>query len=150
MIHHLPAFEALIPGLVEAYNTSDKNPKLKGAIDILSKWNFKTSKESVAMTLSHFYGTRYYKEGKFPKGMIPMERVKYWGSKSPNSEKLQIFEAVIDKLTDDFGTWEMAWGEVNRYQRLNGDIRQEFDDTKPKYPDRFCQWSMGSISCLWS
>jgi len=61
-------------------------------------------------------------------GMIPMERVKFWGSTSPNGEKLRIFEAVVDQLTSDFGTWELPWGEVNRYQRLNGDIRQAFND----------------------
>jgi acyl-homoserine lactone acylase PvdQ len=144
---YLPAFEALIPGLVSAYHENhDRNPKLQGAMDVLADWDFKTSKESVAMTLAHFYGTRYDQEGKYPEGMIPMERVKFWGSKSPNGEKLRIFEATVDQLISDFGTWNIPWGAVNRYQRLNGDIRQAFDDNKPSIPIGFASGRWGALA----
>lgn len=144
---YLPAFEALIPGLVKAYyEHHDRNPKLQGAVDVLADWDFRTSKESVAMTLAHFYGTAYYREGKYPEGMIPMERVKLWGSTSPNTEKLRIFESVIDQLMTDFGTWNMPWGAVNRYQRLNGDIRQPFDDSKPSIPIGFASGRWGALA----
>ncbi|WP_350289910.1 acylase [uncultured Croceitalea sp.] len=142
---YLPAFKALIPGLINSYNRyDDKNPKLKEAIEILEKWDYKTSKESVAMTLAHFYGTRYYQEGKYPKGLIPMERVKFWGSEQ--GEQLKIFEKTIDQLVNDFGTWQLPWGEVNRYQRLNGDIRQNFDDTKPSIPIGFASGRWGALA----
>ena len=148
---YLPAFEALIPGLVKAYyEHHDRNLKIQGAIDLLADWNFKTSKESVAMTLAHYYGTLYYQEGKYDEGMIPMERVKFWGSDSPNGEKLRIFENVIDQLTSDFGTWKIAWGEVNRYQRLNGDIRQAFDDSKPSIAIGFASGSWGALAAYGS
>lgn len=144
---YLPAFEALIPGLVKAYYAHhDRNPKLQDAMDVLADWDFKTSTASVAMTLAHFYGTAYYREGKYPEGMIPMERVKLWGSTSPNTEKLRIFESVIDQLTADFGTWNMPWGAVNRYQRLNGDIRQPFDDSKPSIPIGFASGRWGALA----
>lgn len=144
---YLPAFEALIPGLVRAYYwRHDTNPKLQGAMDVLADWDFKTGKESVAMTLAHFYGTKYYQEGKYPKGMTPMERIKFWGSTAPNDEKLRIFEGVIDQLVADFGTWEIPWGEVNRYQRLNGDIRQAFDDSKPSIPIGFASGNWGALA----
>ncbi|GAB5474072.1 MAG: penicillin acylase family protein [Maribacter sp.] len=144
---YLPAFEALIPGLVKAYyEHHDRNPKLQGAVDVLADWDFRTSKESVAMTLAHFYGTAYYREGKYPEGMIPMERVKLWGSTSPNTEKLRIFESVIDQLMTDFGTWNMPWGAVNRYQRLDGDIRQPFDDSKPSIPIGFASGRWGALA----
>ncbi len=143
---YLPAFEALIPGLVAAYDKIDKSKKLGAPIEELRNWNFQTSKASIAMTLAHYYGTRYYKEGKYAAGMIPMERVKYWGSKSPDKEKLQIFESVINQLTADFGTWKMPWGEVNRYQRLNGAIRQPFDDNKPSIPIGFASGRWGALA----
>ncbi|MDT0606676.1 acylase [Croceitalea rosinachiae] len=144
---YLPAFEALIPGLVKAYNSNDdKNPKFKEAIEILAKWDYRTSKESVAMTLAHYYGTRYYQIGVFPDKMIPMERIKYWGSESPIGERLRIFEEVIDQLTADFGTWKMSWGQVNRYQRLNGDIRQPFDDSKSSVPIGFASGRWGALA----
>jgi acyl-homoserine lactone acylase PvdQ len=144
---YLPAFKALIPGLIKAYYMhDDRNPKLQEAIAELADWDFKTSKESVAMTLAHFYGTQYYKEGSYPEGLIPMERVQYWGSLSPNGEKLRIFETVIDRLITDFGTWKLPWGEVNRYQRLNGDIKQQFDDDKPSLAVGFASGRWGALA----
>ncbi len=144
---YLPAFKALIPGLINAYYAHhDRNPKLQGAIDVFAKWNFKTSKKSVAMTLAHYYGTRYYSQGKYPMGLTPMERVTYWGSKSPIQERLRIFEETIDRLTADFGTWKTPWGEVNRYQRLNGDIRQAFDDNKSSIPIGFASGRWGALA----
>ncbi|QLG45721.1 acylase [Costertonia aggregata] len=142
---YLPAFEALIPGLIKAYNTyDDKNPKLREAIKVLEKWDYRTSKESVAMTLAHFYGTRFYQEGMYPKGLSPMQRFQHWG-KNPR-QHLGIFEKTINQLISDFGTWEMPWGEVNRYQRLNGDIRQPFDDTKPSIAIGFASGRWGALA----
>lgn len=141
----LPAFEVLIPGLIKAYNQNDdKNHKLRQGIKVLENWDYKTSKESVAMTLAHFYGTRYYQEGKYSEGMTPMERVTFWGSEQ--GEQLRIFEKTIDQLTEDFGTWNVPWGEVNRYQRLNGDIRQAFDDSKPSIPIGFGSGRWGALA----
>ena len=141
----LPAFKALIPGLINSYNSyDDKNPKLREAIEMLEEWDYTTSKESVAMTLAHFYGTRYYQEGKYPKGLIPMERIEFWGSEK--GEQLEIFEKTIDQLVADFGIWKMPWGEVNRYQRLNGDITQSFDDDKPSMPIGFASGRWGALA----
>lgn len=145
---YLPAFKALIPGLLTSYYVEhDRNPKLQGAMDILADWDFKTSKESVAMTLAHYYGTKYYQEGVYPAGLNAMERLEYWGSnKAPINENLRIFEAVLDQLTADFGTWRMPWGEVNRYQRLNGDIYQAFNDSLPSIPIGFASGRWGALA----
>ena len=144
---YLPAFEKLIPGLIKAYDShDDKNRKLGEAIDVLRQWDFKTSKESVAMTLAHFYGTHYGQKGKRTEGMSDMQRMDYFGTSSPFGERLRIFEEVIDKLIVDFGSWDIPWGDVNRYQRLNGDIRQPFDDSKPSIPVGFASGRWGALA----
>ncbi|WP_273568227.1 acylase [Maribacter halichondriae] len=141
----LPAFKPLIPGLVkEYYKHHDRNPKLQGPMDVLADWDFKTSKESVAMTLAHFYGTAMGTEAKRPEDSSDMEAMTYFGNNP--EEGLKIFEKVIDQLTADFGTWEMPWGEVNRYQRLTGDIRQPFDDSKPSIPIGFASGRWGALA----
>ena len=125
----IPAFEELIPGLVKAYDSSSpKNEKLAEAIEILRKWDFKTGKESVAMSLAHFYGMNYLRTGDAPNGLNFMERISYFGTKSSSKERLEIFATTLDNLSEDFGTWNIAWGEVNRIQRLDGDIESHFDD----------------------
>lgn len=132
---YLPAFEISIPGLVEAYDkSSPKDPDLKEPIEVLRDWDFAVSKESVAKSLAHFYGNFYLKEGNFPKGLNQMEKVAYMGSKSPTSEKLDMLRKSIEHLTKDFGSWNTPWGEINRFQRLNGDIDLKFDDDKPSIP----------------
>ncbi|WP_318343587.1 acylase [Flagellimonas baculiformis] len=142
---YLPAFEALIPGLVRAYDAQPR-PELKEAVEVMRNWDFATSKESVAMTLAHYYGTMSYSKAVRPEGLSGMELVEYWGSASPNLEKLDLFQETLDRLTNDFGTWKMPWGEVNRYQRLNGDIRQPFDDAKPSIPIGFASGMWGALA----
>ena len=44
---------------------------------------------------------------------------------------VMITKLNLKQLKEDFGDWAQPWGEVNRYQRLNGDLRQAFDDDKP-------------------
>ncbi|WP_373519909.1 acylase [Pricia sp.] len=142
---YLPAFKALIPGLVKAYNRhDDKNPELREAIEILGKWDYRTSAESVAMTLAQFYGTAMGREAERPDDLSDMESFIWLGQNS--NESLRIFEQVIDRLTTDFGTWNIPWGEVNRYQRLNGDIRQAFDDSKPSRPIGLASGRWGALA----
>lgn len=145
---YLPAFEALIPGLVKAYDAVPPAPSIDmiRAMDVLRKWNYQTSKESVAMTLAHFYGTNYFKIGQRLPGLSSMELMQYWGTDSPDSEKLNVFKITLLQLAQDFGTWEMPWGEVNRYQRLNGDIRQNFDDVQPSIPIGFASGRWGALA----
>ncbi|WP_420401036.1 acylase [Flagellimonas sp.] len=142
---HLPAFEALIPGLIKAYDTNP-NPALKEPIEVLRNWDFRTSETSVGMTLSHYYGTLCYQKAKRPKGLYAMQLVQYWGSESPDEEKLKLFQETVERLNSDFGTWNTPWGEVNRYQRLNEDIRQAFDDAKASIPIGFASGRWGALA----
>ncbi len=144
---YLPAFKALIPGLVEAAEEAGGlDPEIKEAIEVLRQWDFRTSKESVAMTLAHYYGTIYGREGSLPYPMSDMEAMKYFGTRSAGVERLQVLRKVLDQLKEDFGTWQMPWGEVNRYQRLNGDIRQPFDDSKSSIPIGFASGRWGALA----
>ena len=142
---YLPAFKALIPGLVQAYYRSPR-PELQKPIETLLEWDFRTSKESVAMTLAHYYGTLCYRKAERPQGLYAMQLVEYWGKESPDTEKQDLFAEVIRNLNTDFGTWEMPWGAVNRYQRLNGDIKQSFDDAKPSIPIGFASGRWGALA----
>ncbi len=142
---YLPAFRALIPGLIKAYDR-EINKDMKGAIETLRKWNYTTSKESVAMTLAHFYAINYFKLGKRLPGLSSMELIEYWGNDSPDSEKLTVFLATLLELSQKFDTWQLPWGEVNRYQRLSGDIRQNFDDSKPSIPIGFASGTWGALA----
>jgi acyl-homoserine-lactone acylase len=49
---------------------------------------------------------------------------------------------VINELKTKFGKWEMPWGEINRFQRITGDIDSKYDDNQPSIP-------VGFASALW-
>ena len=135
---YLPGFETLIPGLVAAYDQAGlEDDSMDNAIELLRNWDRRIGGDSVAMTLAHFYGASYLRDGQLPANMTDasrMEKIKYFGSGSPLEERLRIFADVVAKLQTDFGDWQVPWSQVNRYQRLNGDIDQAFDDDAPSLP----------------
>ncbi len=135
---YLPAFAALIPGLVKAYDEAKPAPTAIGsAIETLRNWDFRVSPDSAAMTLAHFYGARSLAEAKLPQDMKTasrMEKLVYIGSDSNSLERLEIFSDVVARLETDFDRWDVPWSEVLRYQRITGDIQQAFSDEQPSLP----------------
>ncbi|MBF8965062.1 acylase [Pontibacter sp. FD36] len=143
---YLPGFEVLIPGLVKAYDAQKPNdPKLKAAIDVMRNWDYAVSKESVAMSLAHFYATNLLRDGSAPKGHI-MERFDYYANTAPAAERLEIFQKTIAELEQDFGQWNTPWGEINRFQRLTGDIKQPFNDAAPSIPIGMASGNWGALA----
>lgn len=144
---YLPAFEALIPGLVAAYDGASSKPAdLAGAIEALRGWDYRVSADSVAMTLAHFYGMRVGTEGDNPDGLRGIDFVRYFGSDAPAAERLQLFADTVEAVAADFGSWETPWGDVNRYQRLTGDIVQDFDDDAPSLPVGMASGRWGALA----
>jgi acyl-homoserine lactone acylase PvdQ len=135
---YLPGFEWLIPGLIAAYDEiRQQNPAIGDAIDVLRNWDLRLAPDSVAMTLAHFYGVSYLANADLPDNMrrAPrMDRINYLGTGTEPEERLRIFGDVVAKLESDFGRWNVPWSEVNRYQRIDGSIDQNFDDDAPSLP----------------
>lgn len=143
----LPAFEKLIPGVVEAYDKTRKKDKdLKGAIDVLRKWDFRTGEASVAMSIAQYYGSLYSRMGKNPNRLSGNERMNYYGTGSPYAERLTIFKQAVDQLAADFGTWNTPWGEINRFQRLSGDMDLKYDDAKESIPVGMASSRWGALA----
>ncbi|ALI99166.1 acylase [Rufibacter tibetensis] len=144
---YLPGFELLTPGLVKAYDNQKPNdPKLKAAIDVMRRWDYAVSKESVAMSLAHFYATISTRNGSAPKSLNLIERFEYYANQSPEKERLDLFRQTIAHLEKDFGTWNTPWGEINRFQRLTGDIQQPFNDAKPSLPIGMASGNWGALA----
>jgi acyl-homoserine-lactone acylase len=146
---YLPWFERTIPRVVAAWDsTSAANPlkaKLAGPIAQLRSWDHRWSVGSVPTTLAVFWG-----EAVAPKvtavrrvHLLEEENV---ATRLTSAELLQALSAAVDKLTTDFGTWRTPWGDVNRFQRLTGDIVHPFDDSKPSIPVGFTSARWGSLA----
>ncbi|MFN1836273.1 acylase [Balneola sp. MJW-20] len=143
----VPAFEKMIPGVVEAYdNAADKDPGMAEAVEILRDWDFTTSEESVAMAIAHYYGMNYLRNGERPQGMGSLERMDYYGTGSPEEERLEILAMTLEEMNEDFGTWNTPWGEINRFQRLDGAIQPHFNDDQPSLPVGLASGRWGALA----
>ena len=149
---YLPGAELLIKGLLEAYDTNPvKSKKYSKVIQLLKNWDFTVSKESIAMTLTQFYFNTYDQSGNIPSGegnkrMNRLQQFDYMSQKSSFKERLEIFNIALVKLEADFGSWEIPWGEFNRYQRINGDIQQQFNDHLPSIPVGMASGRWGALA----
>jgi acyl-homoserine-lactone acylase len=70
----------------------------------------------------------------------------YVAKKAPAEQLLQALAAASDKLASDFGKWSTPWGDINRFQRVTGDIVQPFDDAGPSIPVGFTSARWGSLA----
>ncbi|MFN2240350.1 MAG: penicillin acylase family protein, partial [Thermoanaerobaculia bacterium] len=140
----LPVFEALIPGLVRAYDEAAA-PRLAGPIEQLRGWDHRWSADSVATTLAVHWGEELWDEATREAPARGLARYDYIAGLS-GARKLEALEAAIAKLESDFGTWRMPWGEINRFQRLTGDIRHAFSDDAPSIPVAFSSALWGSLA----
>jgi acyl-homoserine lactone acylase PvdQ len=59
---------------------------------------------------------------------------------------LESLSDASDRLAADFGTWKTPWGDINRFQRLTGDIVQPFNDRAPSIPVEFTSAVWGSLA----
>ncbi len=145
---YLPAFEDLVPGLIEAYDAmKPEGDSLREAIEVMRGWDLRTGKESVGMSLAHFYGIEIIRNADYPDNVRGlMDEFKWFGTKSPYEERINLFQNTIAQLQQDFGSWNTPWGEINRFQRLTGDMQSVFDDAKPSIPVGFTTGRWGALA----
>lgn len=146
---YLPGFENLIKGLISAFDNNKQalsgNDSLTAAIDTLRDWNYTVSTDSIAMTLAHHYGMQYGETGANPR-FGGAELIDYFGTQSPEIERLNVFQTTLANLERDFGSWETPWGDINRFQRLTGDIQQPHDDAAPSHAVGLASGRWGALA----
>jgi acyl-homoserine-lactone acylase len=144
-----PAFASLIPILVrdweEAAIESPYKQRLDKPIAALRGWDFHWGVGSVANTLAIFWGDEMWR--RLGGAQWDEERRTYLEiDRAPASEKLGALLAAVERLEREFGRWDVPWGEVNRFQRLTGDIAQPFSDAGPSIPVGFSSARWGSLA----
>jgi acyl-homoserine-lactone acylase len=147
---YLPAFARLIPGLVAGYDALDAadplKAKLKDQIQFLRTWDYRWSAHSVATTLAALWGDALWDDVKNDPDEESISNYDRMADHATISRKLTALAAVSDRLQHDFGSWRIPWGEINRYQRINGDIVQHFSDSAPSLPVPFTSARWGSLA----
>jgi acyl-homoserine-lactone acylase len=147
---YLPWFEKSIPGLIKAWDDAPASDPLKAKladqIAQLRTWDYRWGVASVPTSLAVFWGEdiRRHTAEDARKAGVSVEE--YVGTKAPAQLLLQSLAAASDRLTTDFGTWKTPWGDINRFQRLTGDIVEPFNDAAPSIPVGFTSSLWGSLA----
>lgn len=143
---YLPGADTLMKGVIRAY---EQNPTgyedLKESVETLKKWDFKVSKETIAMTMSDYYLKIFNQSREIPEGNY-MEKLYYIASGAAPKLRLDIFRKALTTLKEDFGTTQVPWGEYNRYQRLDGEVQQIFNDSLKSMPVGMASSRWGALA----
>jgi acyl-homoserine-lactone acylase len=147
---YLPAFEKMIPPLLAAYDqlsaTDSLRAKLAGQIAQLRGWDYRWSVTSVPTALAVFWGEEATRRVGRTARQAGMSADDYLIERATPRERLDALAAASDKLAADFGSWKTPWGDINRFQRLTGDIVQPFNDARPSIPVGFTSSRWGSLA----
>lgn len=147
---YLPAFARQVPILLKDYDALPSNDALKsrlaGPIALLRGWDYRWGIASMPTSLAVFWGDILW--DKVDKSDVSEGLSVYdiMAERAGPKARLDALAEAADRLEKDFGSWGVPWGEVNRYQRLNGDIQQPFDDSKPSIPVPFTSSRWGSLA----
>ena len=146
----LPAFHALLPGLIAAYDRlasgDPRRAALAGPIKLLRDWDCRWGADSQATSLAVFWGDALWRDvGSFAQA----ERINvpdYIRTRVPGDQQLAALGTAVERLTRDFGGWHVPWGQINRWQRLDDSIQPHFDDKAPSIPVPFASAQWGSLA----
>ncbi|MED5412533.1 MAG: penicillin acylase family protein [Pseudomonadota bacterium] len=165
----LPAFEDLIPDLllvtavdqISGLNNENSNnlaiapattnqvsiqSELLEYIDLLRTWDYNWSVDSAETSLAIYYAQNLMAAVSDEATASDTNIYEYMSDRSTLTQQLMALRAAAEELTNDFGDWRVPWGEINRYQRLNGDIVQDFNDDEPSIPVGFASGRWGSLA----
>jgi acyl-homoserine-lactone acylase len=144
-----PGFERLVLGLVAAWdalpNGDPGKARLAEPVAALRGWDHHWSAPSIPNSIANFWGDELWKTVTSPD----------WDDSSPvyarldrvsNAQKLANLSTAITRMERDFGTWRVAWGEVNRFQRISRAINHPFSDSGPSIPVPFSSGRWGSLA----
>lgn len=146
---YLPWFEKPVPALIRAWeDTPASNPlkaKLAPQIAQLKTWDLRWSVSSVPTSLALFWGEEVRRRAPASERSVSIALADF-AAQAPAELLLEALSAASDKLAADFGKWQTPWGDINRFQRLSGDIVHPFDDKGASIPVGFTSAIWGSLA----
>jgi acyl-homoserine-lactone acylase len=141
----IPLFAEQLPGLVAAHARSPDAARAE-AVALLAAWDHRWSLTSTETSLAVFWADALW-ERIAAAARVPLSPVQQaLMAQASDAEKLAALDAAIARLKADFGSLQVPWGEINRFQRLDGAIASTFDDAKPSIPVPFVSANWGSLA----
>jgi len=152
---HLTAFDVLLPILFAQFDALPAADKvaLQAQIDALKAWNKRYSEQSIPTSVAVFWGRELRERAIADKYGLASYRSRgitfdQYMTEVAKKVAVKSLQKANDKLVADFGTWQTPWGEINRFQRLTGDIVQPFDDQGESIPVGFTSSRWGALAAF--
>jgi acyl-homoserine lactone acylase PvdQ len=153
---YLAAFEKTIPLLLGAFAFEENNyagdslfTQLQEAKKILKEWDLRCGENSVATTLAIAWGEKLNpviaKRTAEYLSLDQVERTNRFVEIATPKDLIEPLISAIKELQNNYGKWQMPWGEINRFQRISSDIDNRFDDSKPSIPVGFVSSAWGML-----
>lgn len=150
----MPFFEELVPALlmITAVDADGNAPEVTIAsrtleyIDLLRDWDYTFGVDSVETSLAVFWAQNLMDRVRAQANAAGVNIYQYMVERSTTDQKLSALRQAAETLNNDFGSWQVPWGEINRYQRLTGDLVQDFDDNAPSIPVGFASGRWGALA----
>jgi acyl-homoserine lactone acylase PvdQ len=143
---YLTWFDNRLPDLIKAWDALPSNDALKlktaDQVALLRKWDQRWAADSVATSVAVFWGTEINRAHR-EQWNRPVDAA--W-DKIDRTELVTLLDKASERLAHDFGTWRTPWGDINRFQRLTGDLIQPFNDSAPSIPVPFTSAIWGSLA----
>ena len=147
---YLTAFEALLPPLIRDYDAARPPDALRARVTdqiaVLRGWDYRWAAMSVPTSLAIYWGEELQRMVAPQASAARMSAYDYAITRATATQRLRALAAASDSLTAQFGSWRTAWGEINRFQRINGEIVQPFSDAEPSIPVPFPSARWGSLA----
>ncbi len=142
----LMAFEVLMPALLDA---------IAGEVDLqevaneLKKWDYNASVTSIAQTIAVRWGLKIMpkmtKTKQFGGETDVVQNMEIYAKTGSREEMRQALRAVMKELESDFGTWRVAWGDLNRFQRISNQEVLQMNDAQPSISVPFTSSAWGQL-----
>ncbi len=140
----------MLPSLMAAYDALAADDPLKAKlapqIAALRGWDLRYALSSVPTSLAIYWGQQMVAASSKAARAAEVPVADYIRDRLTAQERLQALVRATAKLEADFGTWQTPWGDINRFQRASGDVRQQYDDAKPSLPVAFPSAVWGSLA----
>jgi acyl-homoserine-lactone acylase len=144
----LPFFDQQIPMLERglAAAPAAQRARLREPAALLSRWDRRWAADSEATSLAVYWGEALWaSEG--PKARAANVPLFTWlATRTADIDRVAALEAGLERLRRDHGTTRIAWGRINRFQRLDGAIASRFDDRRASLPVPFTSGNFGSLA----
>jgi acyl-homoserine-lactone acylase len=148
---YLMAFESPLPALFEAHDALPRHrplrPELAEPIELLRGWDLRNGVDSTATSVAIDWAEQLRADVATATGIDAGEiDVATMIERSTPASRLDALRRAVARLQTDFGDWRTPWGEINRYQRRDGQIVQPFSDEAPSRPVPFASGRWGALA----